>query len=128
MTTPVASSPRSLGSLVSRLVVTVVAISGLAAVTWADAVGLANAPAMAWLLPLAVGAAVAGGHEAVHLARAAGMSLDAVLVPLGAAAIAASPAVATWGRHTSSDPFATVGPAAAACMAVVAGGFVAGVA
>lgn len=116
------------GGLGSRLVAGVVTAGLFAALAWADAHGTAGAPPVAWLLPLVLLVAAGAGHEVVRLAESAGLGLAPWLVPLGAAAIAAAPAVVHAGPAGAVDPLATIGPAAAACMAVIAAAFAAGVA
>jgi len=122
-----APSPSGRGGLASRLVAGTSVLAVFAALAWADAVGLAGAPPLAWLLPVVIVLAAGAGHEAVRLAAAAGHELAALLVPAGAAAIAASPAVAAR-LPAPDDPLAVVGPAAVSTMAVVAAIFAGGVA
>jgi phosphatidate cytidylyltransferase len=124
---PATRSPAGHGGLASRLVAGTSVLALFAALVWADGTGLAGAPPLAWLLPVVLVLAGGAGHEAVRLAAAAGHPLEPLLVPVGAAAIAASPAVAAR-VPVSADPLAVVGPAAVATMAVVAAIFAGGVA
>lgn len=121
-----ASSPSGRGGLASRLVAGTFVLATFAALTWADAIGLAGAPPLAWLLPVVVLLASGAGHEVVRLAAASGHDIGPLLVPAGAAAIAVSPAVAAR-LPVPDDPLAVVGPAAVATMAVVASILAAGV-
>ena len=102
-------------------------LASFATLAWADASGAAGAPPMAWLLPVVLVVAAGGGREAVRLAAAAGIQLAPVIVPVGAAAIASAPAFARLPA-SSADCFASLGPAAVACMVVIAAAFAAGVA
>lgn len=125
MTAPAASQPRS--RLASRLMAGAAVLAAFAALAWADAHGLWGAPPVAWLLPVVLVVAAGGGREAVRLAAAAGIPLAAGLVPVGAAAIAASPAWYSLLPTGSADRVGSLGPAAVACMAVVATAFGTGV-
>ncbi|MFM7243895.1 MAG: phosphatidate cytidylyltransferase [Planctomycetaceae bacterium] len=122
-----ASSSSGRGGLASRLVAGTVVLATFAALAWADAIGFAGAPPLAWLLPVVVLLASGAGHEVVRLAAASGHDLGLLLVPAGAAVIAVSPAVAAR-LPVPDDPLAVVGPAAVATMAVVATILAAGVA
>ena len=122
-----ATSPsgRAGGSLASRLVVAAIAISGFAALAWADAVGYGGAPPVAWLLPLAVATAVLGGLEVVRLAAARGHDIGGATVPVAAAAIAAAPALGAWvAPNVAAGPLAAPGCIALACSLVLAALFV----
>ncbi|MFM7205266.1 MAG: phosphatidate cytidylyltransferase [Planctomycetaceae bacterium] len=116
------------GRLASRLVAAATVLASFSALAWADAVGFAGAGAMAWLLPVVLVVAAGSGREAVRLAAGGGIGLDAWIVPIGAAAIAAAPALVSRRLAAGDDPWSVVGPAAATSMAVVAAAFVAGVA
>ena len=78
---------------------------------------------MAWLLPVVLVVATGGGREAVRLAAAAGIELAPVLVPVGAAVIAAAPASCGLLPPNSADRIGSLGAAAVACMAVLAAAF-----
>jgi phosphatidate cytidylyltransferase len=122
-----ASPPNPQSRLISRLVAGIGVLASFAGLAWADATGFAAAPPMAWLLPVVLVVAAGGGREAVRLARAAGIQLAPVIVPVGAAVIAAAPAFARL-PIASADRFDSLGPAAVACMGVVAAAFATGVA
>jgi phosphatidate cytidylyltransferase len=122
-----ASSSTSRSKLVSRLIAGIGVLASFAALTWADATGFGGASPMAWLLPVVLVVAAGGGREAVRLAAAAGIPLAPWLVPVGAAAIAAAPALARLPAGPA-DRFAILGPAAVACMGVIAAAFASGVA
>jgi len=125
---PFPATARRSGSLPSRLVAGLAAGCLFAALAWADAYGIAGAAPMVWLLPLVLGVAAGAGAEAVRIAAAAGIGLANWLVPVGAAAIAAAPALPLRGPLPETDPLATIGAAAVAVMAVVAAVFASGVA
>lgn len=125
MTAPVASQPRS--RLASRLMAGAAVLAAFATLAWADAHGLWGAPAVVWLLPVVLVVAAGGGREAVRLAAAAGIPIAAGLVPIGAAAIAAAPAWYAVLPAGAADRVGALGPAAVACMGVVAAAFVTGV-
>lgn len=95
-TAPARPAPRALGSLLSRAPVAVVLATLFGGLVWADATNLADAPPGCWLLPAALLAAVAGASEAVALAAPAGPGRQAVVAPLGAAAIVL---VTFFGAH-----------------------------
>ncbi|MBM4011110.1 MAG: hypothetical protein FJ286_06985 [Planctomycetes bacterium] len=118
------AAPHRPGALPSRLLSGLAAAGLFAALAWADAHGTAKAPPMAWLLPLVIAVAAGAGREAVRLATAAGVPLAPGLVPLGAAVIAAAPALPL----PETDPLATIGSAAVATMSIIAAVFVSGVA
>ena len=105
--------------LASRLVVAAIALTGVAALAWADVVGVGGTPPMSWLLPVAVAAAGGCGLEAVRLAATRGLRLDGRVVSVGATAIAAAPALAAWIPAADAAPLATLGWAAAACGLVI---------
>jgi phosphatidate cytidylyltransferase len=102
-------------------------LASFAGLAWADATGFAGAPPMAWLLPVVLVVAAGSGRELVRLATAAGMQLAPVIVPVGAATIAAAPAFARLPT-ASADRFDSLGPAAAACMGVIAATFASAIA
>jgi len=122
------SAAKRPGELVSRVVAGLAAAGLFVGLAWADAIGIAHAPAMAWLAPLVLLNAAGAGREVVMLANPAGIGLSPWLVPLGAAVIAASPVLGQRGQGSGLGPLATLGPAAAACMAVVTAAFTVGVA
>ena len=103
-------------------------LASFAALAWADALGIAGAPPIAWLLPVVLVVAVGGGREAVRLAAAAGIELAPVIVPVGAAVIAAAPASCGLLPEDAADRIGTLGAAAVACMAVLATAFTAAIA
>lgn len=109
-------------TLVSRLIMAAVALAGFSTLAWADATGLAAAPPVVWLLPLAVVVALGGGREAVRLAAARGVGIAPVFVPCATAAIAVAPAIGVWARVANpAEPLGVVGTAAVACcLAVIA--------
>jgi len=102
-------------------------LAAFATLAWADAQGLWGAPAVVWFLPVVLAVAAGGGREAVRLAAAAGIPLAAGLVPVGAAAIATAPAWNALLPAAAADRVGCLGPAAVACMGVVAAAFVTGV-
>lgn len=102
-------------------------LAAFATLAWADAHGLWGAPAVVWFLPVVLVVAAGGGREAVRLAAAAGIPLAAGLVPVGAAAIATAPAWNALLPAAAADRVGCLGPAAVACMGVVAAAFVTGV-
>lgn len=116
--------PHATGGLASRLVVAAIVIAAFVALAWADATGFGSAAPVAWLLPIAVLVAVGAGREAVQLAAARGIALAGSLVPATAAAIAMSPALATWAGVEHGSPLAAVGAAAVTTAAAVATVFV----
>jgi phosphatidate cytidylyltransferase len=107
----------SLGTLASRVVVTVFSAGGFSALCWADATGFLGAGPAWWLAPVAVILGAGGAAEAVQLAAARGLGLDGLLVPLAAAAVpvAAVAASAAAGGGSAAAP----GWAAAALAAAV---------
>ncbi|NBX30275.1 hypothetical protein EBR04_07535, partial [bacterium] len=60
-------------SFVSRAVVSAIAVAVIAALTWADAVGLGGARPVWWLLPLAVLTGLRGTTESAGLFAARGV-------------------------------------------------------
>ena len=102
MSRAAASSSKRRG-LTSRLVVAAIALTGFAALAWADVIGVGGMPPMSWLLPVAVAAAGGCGLEAVRLAATRGLRLDGRVVSFGAIAIAAAPALAAWIPAASSS-------------------------
>jgi phosphatidate cytidylyltransferase len=113
------------GRLASRLVAAAAVLAAFTGMAWADTVGLGSMPPMTWLLPIVLSVAAGGGREAVRLSGAAGMPLDPLLVPVGAAVIAAAPAV---GPLSGAADGGSLGSAAVAIMGVLAATFAAGVA
>ncbi|MCE9629491.1 MAG: phosphatidate cytidylyltransferase [Planctomycetia bacterium] len=122
MSDSVAIAGKARGSLLSRLIVAAITIGSFAALAWADVTGLAGAPPVVWLLPLAVVVAVGGGREAVRLAAAQGDGIASVFVPCAAAVIAVSPVVGVWTHAANpAEPLSVVGATAVACcLAIIA--------
>lgn len=99
--------PAALGP---RTQVALAVIAGFAALAWADGVGLGGARPAWWLLPVAVGVAVAGAGEFAALLPHGGLRPESRLLP---AAVAALPILAAWG--------ATAAPGTPPCAAAVTG-------
>ncbi|MDA1201526.1 MAG: hypothetical protein O3C39_07555, partial [Planctomycetota bacterium] len=83
---PTPPSPHS-GSLLSRAIVTVIAVSLFAALCWADATRLLGVPAAWWLTPVAVLLAWGAAAEAVAMAANRGLVPRGMLVPAVVAAV-----------------------------------------
>lgn len=107
--------PSRLATLVSRAIVTVIAAGGFAGLCWADAHGLAGAPAAWWLAPVAALLAFGGATEVVRMAADRGLPVGGPVVPLATAvvplvAVASARPAAGWG----SGPAVAIGWAAVA--------------
>jgi phosphatidate cytidylyltransferase len=113
------------GRLASRLIAGGTVLAAFSALAWADATAAAEAPPMAWLLPALIVVAAGAGREAARMS-AATLALPTTLVAVGAAAIAAAPAIHAWYRG-QSEPLSLVGAAGVACMGVITAAFIAGV-
>jgi len=114
-----APRPPQSGSFASRVVVTVVAVGGFAALAWADAAGWLGAPAGCWLAPVAVVAGWGAASEVVRMAASRGLAIGGPILPTMTAMVplATLASTAVPGR-VGSGPAAAMGWAA---VGVVAG-------
>lgn len=100
-------------------------LAAFSAMAWADATALGDAPPMTWLLPAVIVVAAGAGREAARMS-AATIPLPTTLVAVGAAAIAAAPAIHASYRD-QHEPLPLVGAAAVACTGVITAAFIAGI-
>ena len=121
--------PPHSGSLLSRALVTVIAVSLFAALCWADATRLLGAPAAWWLTPVAVLLAWGAAAEAVAMAANRGLAPRGMVVPAAAAAVPLATVAATAAPATAgSGPAAVIGWAAIAATVGLATIFIAEIA
>jgi len=106
-------------SFVSRAVVSAIAVAVIAALTWADAVGLGGARPVWWLLPLAVLTGLRGTTESAGLFAARGVHVRRGVVTAAVMGLVFSAAAggATFVPTATLSPPAALGWTALACAA-----------